>query len=72
MLVRLLVVMQAMLFRSTPVVRPTAAAKPLAAIEALMALGYQSSEAARAVTALSPMPPTSDEIIRQALKGMMK
>ncbi len=52
-----------------PVDKPDAVSE---AIEALMALGYQSSEAARAVTALSPMPPTSDEIIRQALKGMMK
>ena len=41
------------------------------AVEALMALGYQSSEAARAVASLSPMPGTVDEIIRQALKGMM-
>ena len=41
------------------------------AIEALMALGYQSSEAARAVSSLSPLPDTADEIIRQALKSML-
>ena len=42
------------------------------AVEALMALGYQASEAARAVSAISPLPEKSDEIIRLALKGMMK
>lgn len=42
------------------------------AIEALMALGYQASEAARAVSHLSPMPETADEIIFMALKGMSK
>ena len=42
------------------------------AIEALIVLGYQPSEAARAVSAISPLPDTSDEIIRLALKGMMK
>ena len=42
------------------------------AIEALIVLGYQPSEAARAVAAISPLPETSDEIIRLALKGMMK
>ena len=42
------------------------------AIEALMALGYQASEAARAVGGLSPMPEDASEIVRQALKGMMK
>ena len=36
-----------------------------------MALGYQSSEAARAVSSLSPLPDTADEIIRQALKSML-
>ncbi len=41
------------------------------AIEALMALGYQASEAALAVSSLSPMPETTDEIIRRALKSMM-
>ena len=41
------------------------------AIEALMALGYQSSEAAKAVSSLSPLPDTADEIIRQALKSML-
>lgn len=41
------------------------------AIEALMALGYQASEAARAVSSLSPMPEKTDEIIRLALKSMM-
>ena len=42
------------------------------AIEALMALGYQASEAARAVGSLSPMPEDASEIVRLALKGMMK
>ena len=42
------------------------------AVEALMALGYQASEAARAVSAISPLPEKSDEIIRLALKGLMK
>ena len=42
------------------------------AIEALMALGYQASEAARAVSALSPLPEDASEIVRLALKGMMK
>lgn len=42
------------------------------AIEALMALGYQSSEAAQAVAAINPLPERVDELIRLALKGMMK
>jgi len=42
------------------------------AIEALMALGYQASEAAKAISAISPLPDRADEIIRLALKGMMK
>ena len=42
------------------------------AIEALMALGYQSSEAAAAVAAINPMPDKVDEVIRMALKGMVK
>ena len=42
------------------------------AIEALMALGYQSGEAAAAVAAISPMPDKVDEVIRLALKGMVK
>ena len=42
------------------------------AIEALMALGYQAGEAARAVSALSPIPDRVDEVIRLALKGMNK
>ena len=42
------------------------------AIEALIALGYQASEAARAVSALSPLPEDASEIVRLALKGMMK
>ena len=42
------------------------------AIEALMALGYQASEAARAVASVSPMPDQASEIVRLALKGMMK
>ncbi len=42
------------------------------AIEALMALGYQSSEAAQAVAAINPVPDRVDELIRLALKGMMK
>ncbi len=59
-----------------------AAIKPMAArkgpdvtgeaIEALMALGYQSSEAAAAVAAINPMPDRVDEVIRLALKGMVK
>ncbi|MBR3503326.1 MAG: Holliday junction branch migration protein RuvA [Clostridia bacterium] len=59
----------------------TASGAPLAAvsggaadeaIEALMALGYQASEAARAVGAVSPIPDNASEIVRLALKGMMK
>ena len=42
------------------------------AIEALMALGYQSGEAAQAVAAITPVPDRVDELIRLALKGMMK
>ncbi len=42
------------------------------AIEALMALGYQQSEAAKAVSAISPMPEKADDIIRLALKSMAK
>ena len=42
------------------------------AIEALMALGYQSSEAAQAVASIDPMPDRVDEVIRLALKGMVK
>ena len=42
------------------------------AIEALMALGYQSSEAAAAVAAINPLPDRVDEVIRLALKGMVK
>lgn len=42
------------------------------AIEALMALGYQAGEAAAAVAALAPLPERTDEIVRMALKGMMK
>ena len=42
------------------------------AIEALVALGLSQSEAARAIAAIDPLPATSDEIIRQALKGMQK
>ena len=42
------------------------------AIEALMALGYQASEAARAVSSVSPMPQEASEIVRLALKGMMR
>ncbi len=41
------------------------------AIEALMALGYQNSEAAAAVAKLNPLPDKVDEAIRLALKGMM-
>ena len=40
--------------------------------EALIALGYQSSEAARMVGSISPLPEKTDEIIRMALKGMLK
>ena len=42
------------------------------AVEALMALGYQAAEAARAVSRLDPMPATADEIIFMALKVMSK
>ncbi len=41
------------------------------AIEALMALGYQSSEAAKAIAAVGDKADTTDELIRLALKGMM-
>ncbi len=40
------------------------------AIEALMALGYASSEAAKAVSKVAGQSDKSDEIIRLALKGM--
>ena len=42
------------------------------AVEALIALGYQSSEAARMVASISPLPEKTDDIIRAALKGMLK
>lgn len=61
---------------SAAAVRPVASSKGPdvtgEAIEALMALGYQSSEAAAAVAAISPMPDRVDEVIRLALKGMVK
>ena len=61
---------------SAAAVRPVASAKGPdvtgEAIEALMALGYQSSEAAAAVAAISPMPDKVDEVIRLALKGMVR
>ncbi|MBQ2956035.1 MAG: Holliday junction branch migration protein RuvA [Clostridia bacterium] len=61
---------------SAAAVRPAASAKGPdvtgEAIEALMALGYQSGEAAAAVAAISPMPDKVDEVIRLALKGMVK
>lgn len=61
---------------SAAAVRPVASVKGPdvtgEAIEALMALGYQSSEAAAAVAAISPMPDKVDEVIRLALKGMVK
>ena len=41
------------------------------AIEALMALGYASSEAARAVARVADKAQATDEIIRLALKGMV-
>ncbi len=57
-------------------VRPVAAGKGSdvvgEAIEALMALGYQSSEAAAAIAAVNPVPDKVDEVIRLALKGMVK
>ena len=40
------------------------------AIEALMALGYASSEAAAAVARVAAMSDRTDELIRLALKGM--
>ena len=61
---------------SAAAVRPAAAHKGPdvtgEAIEALMALGYQSGEAAAAVAAINPMPDKVDEVIRLALKGMVK
>ena len=61
---------------SAAAVRPAAAAKGPdvtgEAIEALMALGYQSSEAAAAVAAVNPLPDQVDEVIRMALKGMVR
>lgn len=61
---------------SAAAVRPAVSAKGPdvtgEAIEALMALGYQSGEAAAAVSAISPMPDKVDEVIRLALKGMVK
>jgi len=64
------------LIGSAAAVRPAAAVKGPdvtgEAIEALMALGYQSSEAAAAVAAINPMPEKVDEVIRLALKGMVK
>ena len=60
-------------WENAPGGRAPAAADPAGeAVEALMALGYQASEAARAVSALSPMPETADEIVFRALKGMSK
>lgn len=41
------------------------------AIEALMALGYASSEAARAVSAVADKATTLDDMIRLALRGMV-
>ncbi len=61
---------------SAAAVRPAAAVKGPdvtgEAIEALMALGYQSGEAAAAVSQIHPMPDKVDEVIRLALKGMVK
>ena len=59
---------------SAAAVRPAAAVKGPdvtgEAIEALMALGYASSEAAQAVSAVLGQADTSGELIRLALKGM--
>ncbi len=41
------------------------------AIEALMALGYASSEAAKAVSAVADKATTLDDMIRLALRGMV-
>ena len=41
------------------------------AIEALMALGYASSEAAKAVSLVQDKADTTDELIRLALRGMV-
>ena len=41
------------------------------AIEALMALGYASSEAAKAVASVADKAATLDETIRLALRGMV-
>ena len=54
----------------TGFVAPPAGNAAAEAIEALMALGYQASEAARAVAAVSPMPEEVDKIVFQALRGM--
>ena len=53
-------------------VKPISGSAADEAIEVLMALGYQAGEAARAVASLSPLPEKVDEIIRMALKGMVR
>ena len=40
------------------------------AIEALMALGYPASDAAKAVSAVAGQAAKTDEILRLALRGM--
>lgn len=52
-----------------PAQKPQAGAES-EAIEALMALGYPSSEAARAVSAVAGQSDRADEILRLALRGM--
>ena len=56
-------------------VQPGAAAAPDAcqdAIEALLTLGYQRQEAVQAVAAVQDQSDRAEELIRLALKGMMK
>ena len=59
--------------RSAPVAPvPSSSGIEGEAIEALMALGYQASEAAKAIAAVQPAPDRVDELVRLALRGMMK
>ena len=56
-------------------VRPGAAAAPDAcrdAVEALITLGYQRQEAVQAVAAVQDQSDRAEELIRLALKGMMR
>lgn len=51
-------------------VRPAADSAETEAIEALMALGYPASDAAKAVSAVAGQAAKTDEILRLALRGM--